>query len=160
MNTRPLPLCAALLLVWGASGCTGAQKLAKMDPMLPIDTRSGFSQHDQRLDGADMLEKLSRERASARYVRRARALSITANILAAAGGALIGWPVGQAIAGAEEPIWPMAYAGAGAVVASISLGIGGIYSVKDAVAAHNRSFPELSSQPRTRVAWKGGALRW
>lgn len=49
-------------------------------------------------------------------------LTVTGNILAAAGGALIGWPIGTYIGGGE-PEWVLAGIGAGLVAIAIPLAI-------------------------------------
>ena len=47
---------------------------------------------------------------------KGRNKSNIANVLGFVGGALIGYPVGRAIAGAEEPGWPLAAGGATIVI--------------------------------------------
>ena len=44
-------------------------------------------------------------------------------VLGAVGGGLIGWPIGQAIGGAEDPNWALAAAGAGALAVAIWTGV-------------------------------------
>jgi hypothetical protein len=139
-----LAIVAALLLL-AMSGCAGPRKLARMDPALPIATAGGYSQHGQPLDGAHMVKQLEREPAAKPHVKRARALGIMANVLAATGGALIGWPIGQWGAGAAEPNWNLAYAGAGALAAGIGLAVWSVASMRSAVDAHNRI--TLSEEP-------------
>jgi hypothetical protein len=110
----------------------------------PIEVDSGFlstryTQQGQTLDRGDMLQKLEREADSASDASRARVLQIIATGLAAVGGALIGWPLGQKITG-QDPTWPLAYVGAGVVAVSLPLGIWADTSVASAVQAHNRRF--------------------
>jgi hypothetical protein len=113
-------------------------------PDRPIEVDSGllsarYKQQGQALDRGDMLQKLEREEDSASDASRARVLRIIATGLAAVGGALIGWPLGQKIAG-QDPMWPLAYVGAGVAVVSLPLGIWADASVAGAVEAHNRRF--------------------
>jgi hypothetical protein len=55
------------------------------------------------------------------------------------GGALIGWPVGEAIAGKEDPNWVLAGAGGGVVLIGIITGMQGEKHAKTAVDIYNRN---------------------
>lgn len=114
-----------------------------MDPSLPVETKDGYKQAGAPIDRDSMLEVLSSKPASADDAKRAKTLAFVSTVLAAAGGALIGYPLGQKLGG-EEPNWTLAYVGAGSAVASIPLAIWADSSVGSAVEAHNRS---LGAQP-------------
>jgi hypothetical protein len=109
-----------------------------MDINRPIDTEDGYQQDGRNLDTKDMLDRLEKEPESGPSVKRARALATLSIVLAGAGGALIGWPLGEAASGNPDPHWPLAYAGAGALALSIPVIVWEIDSVKSAVRAHNR----------------------
>lgn len=109
-----------------------------MDPYRRIETQHGYQQDGKAIDPEDMARKLEREPAAAPAVRRARTLGTIATVLAGVGGALVGWPLGQAAADNPHPTWPLAYVGGGAVVVSIPLAIWGASSMESAVEAHNR----------------------
>lgn len=127
-----------------APGCASNQKLARMNPLLPIETTNGYRQEGRVLDPEDMGKKLSAAPATAGPANRARVLTTLAVILAGAGGALAGWPLGEYAGGKQDPNWNLLYAGGGAVVVSVPLLLWGVGSMNSAVEAHNRS---LSSFP-------------
>jgi hypothetical protein len=133
-SLRPL-LFASLLLAQVA--CGAAPKLVKMDPSRPIQRDDGYQQDGQTLDPEDMSEKLSEEPEAAPHVSRAKTLALIATILGAAGGALVGWPLGGAIGGESDPPWELAYVGGGVILVSIPLALWGASSFDTAVDAHN-----------------------
>ena len=127
-----------ILLPVGELGCAGGPKLAPMDPYQRIETERGYRQDGKVLDPDDMARTLEKEPAAAADVRRARTLATVATVLAAAGGALVGWPLGGGAADDPNPTWALAYAGAGAVVVSVPLLIWSGSSMANAVESHNR----------------------
>jgi hypothetical protein len=129
-----------ILLSVGELGCAGASKLAPMDPYRRIETERGYRQDGKVLDPDDMARKLEKEPAAAADVRRARTLGTIATVLGAAGGALVGWPLGEWAADDPHPTWPLAYAGAAALVISVPLVIWAGSSMETAVETHNREF--------------------
>jgi hypothetical protein len=131
--------CALVLTISVvASGCVSLQQPVKMDPHRPIETEHGYQQDGFDLDRGDMVNQLSRERASASAVSRARTLATVSVILASAGGALIGWPIGEAAGGSDHPHWPLAYAGGAALGLAIPMALFASSSIGSAVDAHNR----------------------
>jgi hypothetical protein len=117
--------------------CVAAPKLVKMDPSRPIERDDGYQQQGQTLDPEDMTARLAEEPEAAPHVSRAQTLGLIAVVLGAAGGALVGWPVGSAIAGDANPKWGLAYAGGGAILVSIPFLLWGVSSFNSAVDAHN-----------------------
>lgn len=132
-----------IILAAAQIGCTPA--LAPMDPHRLIRTEDGFSQEGRRLDEKDMLDTLKQEEAAADYANRAETLGVAAQALAGVGGFLMGWPIGGALAGEDSPQWGMAYAGGGAVLASVPLLLLSQSSLKKAVRAHNAALEEPSA---------------
>lgn len=117
--------------------CGAAPTLVKMDPSRPIERDDGYQQQGQTLDPEDMTAKLAEEPEAAPHVSRAKTLGVITMILGAAGGALVGWPVGSAIAGDSNPKWGLAVAGGGAILVSIPFVFWGVSSFNSAVDAHN-----------------------
>jgi hypothetical protein len=122
-----------------------------MDPTMPIEKRPGswgysYEQRGEVLDGGLMLDALEREPAARSDVQAGRTAFTISRILAGLAGALIGWPVGQAIAG-KSADWVLAGAGAGILAVAIPLAIVASADVEDAVDAHNRGagIPSASS---------------
>jgi hypothetical protein len=152
----------AVALAIHGLGCVSPKP---MDPTRSIEvTRSFFGprymQDGKAVADAHMIEWLEKEPEAAPYVSRSQTLALTAGLLSAAGGALIGWPLGQEMAGEREPLWPLAGAGAAAFALSIPLMIWGVSSMDSAVEAHNRvivgrgersATPERAAAPAERA---------
>lgn len=134
-----IPLLALLMLF---TGCITV-KAARMDPNARIETqRHGleerYLQHGERIDTRDMAQQLSELPASRKQMRRAAGLFAGAMMLSIAGGALMGWPLGELAGGNAEPNWKPAYAGIGLFGAGLTLSISSRYQAKAAIRAHNR----------------------
>lgn len=85
-----------------------------------------------------MLKKLEDMPASEAYVRRSRGLRIAGTILAAVGGGLIGWSLGQKLGGHESPNWTFAYIGAGVSAGlGFPLALSSIAPLNHAIQTHN-----------------------
>jgi hypothetical protein len=135
---------ASLLL----SSCVSQRKF---DASAPIGTRSSglgskYVQQGEPLDEGDMLDKLAERPATREDAKSAQSLGVFATITAGAGGGLIGWPIGAAIAGSKDPKWILAAIGAALVVVSIPMGVGAASYTKHAVDKHNRSLRENESE--------------
>ena len=70
-------------------------------------------------------------------VDKSEAYNGGAMALAAVGGSLIGWPVGEAIGGSDDPKWVLAGAGAAVTTVAIVLGVQGVKQAKRAVDIYN-----------------------
>lgn len=141
-NSGALPL--ALLLL---SGCAGQQKF---DASSAITVRSGgfgnsYEQAGGPLDRGDMLDKLSEREPTKADADSAQTLGTVAAVIGAVGGALVGWPIGGAIAGSREPPWVLAGIGAGVIAVSIPFSIAAGNRVESAVQSHNKSLGAISS---------------
>ncbi len=79
---------------------------------------------------------LQSNEAAYRLVRSSKAPATVATVLGVAGGFMIGWPLGTAIAGGS-PNWALAGAGAGLVAISIPFGISSNKKVVKAVNTYN-----------------------
>ena len=75
---------------------------------------------------------------SYRFVQQAKTSNIFSQIFGFAGGFLIGYPIGTAIAGGDAN-WNLALAGAGCLAVSIPLAIVGTNKVVKAVDLYNQS---------------------
>jgi hypothetical protein len=73
---------------------------------------------------------------------QARKNETPALLLSIAGGALIGWPIGSAIAGGD-PQWWLAGAGAGLIICSIPLQIGYNKHLFNAVTIYNADLKKI-----------------
>jgi hypothetical protein len=138
-----MKVTSGVVLVAMMLGQVGCAQLPKMSSSMPISIDSSpggprYTQDGHAIDVGDMGNQLAKEPLAASHVTTSRGLSIAAVLLAAAGGALIGWPLGQKIGGESKPTWALAGAGAGALVLSIPFTIGSVYSMDRAVDAHNQ----------------------
>ena len=135
-STALLASCALLQVGCATTG-------AKLDTREPIEKRSAFlgtsyEQHGEKLDSSDLIDKLEDDPASSADVSAARAWSVVGIILAGAGGALVGWPLGQKLAGDDDPAWVLAGVGGGLFAVSIPFSVLAAGSFEDAVDAYNR----------------------
>jgi len=136
-NTSSLSSLVALSLV--VTAC-GPQHLVPMHPSDPIEeTASGYAQGGRLIDPGSMTKTLEQEPDSREHVARAQTLATVAIILSSVGGALAGWPLGEAAAGEKKPLWGLAAAGGGAIALSIPIAIWSSGSMSKAVRAHNDS---------------------
>lgn len=85
-----------------------------------------------------MISMLEEEPETVSHIRTAKTMSYISTAFAAAGGALIGWPLGQSLSGERHPLWVLAGIGAGVFTLSIPFSVYEVYSVDNAVKAHNR----------------------
>ena len=117
-------------------GCARQAKLMPMSPSEPVEIRDGYRQDGQRVAPDSLIRTLRSEPEAAPAVERAQTLATIATLLAGVGGALVGWPLGEASSGAK-PHWALAGAGGGAIVIGIPLAIWADSSMDAAVASHN-----------------------
>jgi hypothetical protein len=130
-----------------ATACAGNRQLVPMDASYRVDTRDGYAQGGRALDPESMREVLESEPEANGYVSRSKVLATTSIVLGAVGGALLGWPLGQALGGEERPLWSLAAVGGGAIAISIPLALWSDQSWSLAVDAHNRRVDEKGSLP-------------
>lgn len=69
-------------------------------------------------------------------LRSARFSATMASVLGYAGGFMVGWPLGTALAGGK-PVWALAGAGAGLIAVSIPFGISANKKARKAVGTYN-----------------------
>jgi hypothetical protein len=136
---RPLFRFGALATVLCSLGCASQPhpEIAHFDSSKPIDRSRGLRQ-DGSLVRADEVEKaLLLEPEAGPYLRRSKTWSMVSLISATAGGALIGWPVGEALGKNPDPLWELAAVGGGFVVLSFALIPLTVSNYNSAIDAHN-----------------------
>jgi hypothetical protein len=141
-----------------------ANTLPKMQDDRPIDIDRGFfaaryKQGGRPIDPSDMRDRLEQRPESASDVKRAKVVGTIGVILGGVAGGLIGWPVGQKLAGQQHPLWPLAYAGAVTFAVAIPFGVWSDASLDRAVEEHNQhqTAPDAASALGPRV--KSGDIR-
>lgn len=138
-------------------GCGAGPGLPPFDPSRAVDTSDGYKQGGERIDRQSLATGLSQEPKAAPLVSRAKGIGIAAQVMAAVGGALIGYPLGVYLGGTPNPPWTLAYIGSGVAVTGIGLGFWSDAVFNDAVEAHNTS---LGVAPEARLEWRGTSLRY
>ena len=79
-----------------------------------------FYQGDKKLSMAVLVNTMQANEQAFKEIKSAQSAYALATILGGAGGALVGWPVGAAIAGGKAN-WVLAGMGAGLIIASIPI---------------------------------------
>jgi hypothetical protein len=145
------------LIVMGAAlgGCAGVRQ-PPYDPSSPVDL-DGYKQQGRAVDRDSLKEGLLKEDGSKELVEKSRAVAIPAQILAGAGGALVGWPLGEAAGGSRDPHWVLAGVGGGVAAVGIALGFWADAIFEDAVKAHNE---QVDGQPRPSARWRGNSFTY
>jgi hypothetical protein len=140
-------------------GCAGPPK---MNPAAPIALDGGllfrrYMQNGEAIDREDMKARLAENPASAESLESARTKEVVGIVLGAAGGALIGWPVGSAAVGDPNPPWVLAGVGAGLVAVAIPFGLMAESSLSDAAESHNASLAPAGAAQRAGAAERGAS---
>jgi hypothetical protein len=99
---------------------------------------NGIPLKNHELAGLLSLNKLAHEE-----YKKAQGSNAAATIFSLAGGFLVGWPVGTAIAGGE-PNWWLAVGGAGLILLSIPMTIDAKEKVYNAVEIYNEGLAQTS----------------
>lgn len=143
---------AASWLVFAVTGlgCAAQASQAPMDPSSPIETKGGYKQAGKPIDRDSMMEQLGQEPASKSDIGTAQSLAIFGSVLATVGGALLGWPIGEKLGGAENPHWGLAIAGGAMAAVALPMGFLSDSKVSQAVDSHNRSLGQPAAG-RARV---------
>ena len=108
----------------------------------PITYDTGFFETAYRHEGAqlkssELVSLLEQEPKTVEKLGAAKARGGIANVVAGVAGGLIGWPLGAAIAGSEDPNWTLAYAGGGCLVIAALLAKSADRQRRDAVDIYN-----------------------
>ncbi|HRP30652.1 MAG TPA: hypothetical protein PKV73_02130 [Agriterribacter sp.] len=106
-----------------------------------IDLITGFSgtrfyHHDTPLKMRQLRDVLRSNEQAYMHFNASKSPGAWATILSCAGGFLVGWPIGTAIAGGN-PNWALAGVGAGLVAVSVPLNIVANRKLRKAVNAYN-----------------------
>lgn len=126
-----------LVAMSALSSCGPKQEPRLFDPTRPIEKEKGYRQDGQPLDSRDLWKKLKEEPEAAPHIRRAEVLDVVSIALGATGGALMGWPVGEALGGDPAPHWELMAIGGGAIVVAIPFAIWSASSRSQGITVHN-----------------------
>lgn len=141
-------IIAGLLLFSGI--VSNAQRVNKgmqltRDSILMNKTFGGyqFYQGNTRLTMSQLVNIMKPNEQAWQLAKKAQSTNTLGTIIGFAGGALVGWPVGTALAGGD-PEWVLAGIGAGLVVVAIPLSRKVNKQIKQAVDVYNTPFRESS----------------
>jgi hypothetical protein len=109
-----------ILLIAGFAGVSGQ---ASMDTIVMQKVFGGyqFYQGSKRMNMSNLVKTMKPNEQAFQEIKAARTTYIFGNILAFAGGFMVGWPIGTAIGGGD-PNWALAAVGAGLIIITIPIG--------------------------------------
>ena len=102
-----------------------------------------FYEDGNRLGLNELIEKIESHAEVLHLIKRAKSKSIFATVISASGGALIGWPIGEAISGGD-PNWVLAGIGAGLAIVAIPIGGSANKDAEKAVELYNSTLNTTS----------------
>ncbi len=102
-----------------------------------------FFQGDSRLNMSQLVKTMKSDAQAYEEIKAAQSTYTWASIVGFAGGFMVGWPLGTAIAGGE-PNWAMAGIGAGLIVVAIPISSKFNKQAKNAVDTFNRGLSTRS----------------
>jgi hypothetical protein len=118
-----------------------------------------FYQGNTRLNMSQLVNTMKPNERAWQLAKKAQSTNALGTIIGFAGGALIGWPLGTALAGGD-PEWVMAGIGAGLIVVAIPLSQKFNRQIKQAVSTYNSSLRGNSfwDKNELRVLMKGDGV--
>lgn len=113
-----------------------------------------FHQDSTELWPRDVLQVMEVNPEAFKEFKTARANHAASGIFSALGGFMIGWPIGQAIAGKDDPLWALAAGGAAFVFAGYSFDKTFKKRANKALTIYNGGTP-LSYVPKFNLRFTG-----
>ena len=95
-------------------------------------------QKGKNLNQNELFDLLNEDAEASVYVGSYKTKNVAGSILGGVGGALIGFPVGQAIGGGE-PLWVLALAGAGVIAVAIPIAISAGKDIRKGIDVYNQN---------------------
>lgn len=102
-----------------------------------------FSQNGISYTFKEAIPLMQSNQEAYQLLKSAKSSSDFANVLGAAGGFMVGWPIGTAIGGGD-PNWTLAAVGAGLIAISIPISGGAKKKAQSAVDKYNSSLNTIS----------------
>lgn len=112
-----------------------------------------YTQNGKTLTAGELRNQMNTNEESANLMKKAQVNKTFATIFGAAGGALIGYPIGTAIGGGDAN-WTLAGVGAGLVAVAIPFSIGANKRSKEAIDIYNyriNTKEDLALQPQLHI---------
>lgn len=102
-----------------------------------------FTQNGKNLGLSELVNTMKNDEQSYSLAKSAKSNYVLSQIIGGAGGFMVGWPLGTAIAGGE-PNWTIAGIGAGLIIVSIPITSSANKKMKKAVNRYNSSITSTS----------------
>lgn len=112
-----------------------------------------YTQNGKTLTAGELRNQMNTNAESAELMRKAQVNNTFATIFGAAGGALVGYPIGTAIGGGDAN-WTLAGVGAGLVAVAIPFSISANKRSKEAIDIYNyriNTKEDLAQQPQFQI---------
>ncbi|WP_139957125.1 hypothetical protein [Flavicella sediminum] len=103
-----------------------------------------YSQNGSNLSMKNLVTAMESNAQAFELVKKAKSKSIWSNILGGAGGFLVGYPIGGAIAGGDAN-WTMAGIGAGLIAIALPINSKVVKKTNEAISMYNNSLEATSS---------------
>ena len=103
-----------------------------------------YTQNGKTMTMVNLVNEMGSNPEALQFIKKAKSDNVLASILGGAGGALIGFPLGTAMAGGEAN-WSLAGIGAGLVAIGIPISSGVNKNAKKAVELYNSSLNPTSN---------------
>jgi hypothetical protein len=119
-----------------------------------------FSQNNENLTMSNLVKTMESNQQAFELIKKAKSKNSLASIIGFAGGGLIGWPIGTAVAGGEAN-WTLAGIGAGLLAVGIPISLSAINKAKEAVEIYNSSLNTTSYnkfQPEFKIIANGEGI--
>ena len=128
-----------LILMLALTSMSFSQKIEKHKTLFKYE----FIQNGYSLCFGEVVNALNNNAEAYQLAKSAKSNYVLSQIISGAGGFLIGWPLGTALAGGK-PNWTLAGIGAGLVVVSIPIEISSDKKINKALEIYNAEFSETS----------------
>ena len=118
-----------------------------------------FEQNGKRLSWKNLVNVTESNIQSNLLIKKAKSQNTISNILAFAGGGLIGIPIGQSIYD-REPNWTLAYIGGGIAVIGLPIAIKASKNAKKGIDLYNSSLNSTSGyfEPEFKIIANGNGI--
>jgi hypothetical protein len=147
-----------ILLIAGFAN-TSAQSTTDTIVMQKVFGGYQFYQGSKRLNVSNLVRTMKPNEQAFKEIKAAQTTYIFGNIVAFAGGFMVGWPIGTAIGGGD-PNWTLAAVGAGLIIITIPIGQKFNKQARTAVNTYNKGAKTSSFWDNTdiRFGFTGNGL--
>jgi hypothetical protein len=118
-----------------------------------------FEQNGKRLSWKELVNETESNIEANLLIKKAKSQNTISNMLAIAGGGLMGIPMGQLLTG-REPNWELAGIGSGIVFVGIPFAVNKLKNVKKGIDLYNSSLNPITSyfEPEFKVIANGNGI--